>query len=388
VYEVSKELVARGHSITVYTTDVYDKDNRLQGQTDGVVNVDGIRVRYFRNVSNRLAYGQIFIPPSLIPAINNEVMNYDVVHLNCCYNPLNVIAHHYAKKHDVPFVLSAQGTLDPVRRKLKSKRKEIYEQLFGRNILRDLSKAIAVSKAEVEQFMQMGVDEKKIEIVPNGILLSEFQDLPTRGTFRTKYSLRDHDRIMLFLGRIHRIKGLDLLVRTFSDLVKGLDALKLVIVGPGEDELYLRSIKKMVAAHEIGDRVLFTGLLAGREKLCAYVDADVFVLPSHSEGLPMTVLEACASGTPVLISEQCNVPEVSDFEAGFVITNDRTSLLTALREILSEPGLRWHLGSNGKRMVEECFTWQAVVDKLEQVYASTTRRTLAVDKEYHHEQKV
>jgi len=368
VYEISKELVARGHIVTVYTTDVYDRDNRLGEKTNELVDIDGVQAYYFKNLSNRLAYSQMFIPPRLIPVMSKHIVNYDIVHLNCCYNLLNVIAHHYARKHNVPLVLNARGTLDPARRRLKSTSKKTYMCLFGHKILGDLDKAIALSEAEVEQYLQMGVDEDKIRIIPNGVHLSEFRDLPARGVFRKNHSLKSRDRIILFLGRIHRIKGLDLLVAAFLNLRQELDSTKLVIVGPDEDQVYLRNIARTIAIHGAEEDVLFTGLLSGTEKLSAYVDADVLVLPSYAEGFPMTVLEACAIGTPVVVTDRCYVPEVADYGAGFVIQPNEVELRGALLRILTDDGLRLTLGSNGKRMVQERFTWNRVITQLESVY--------------------
>ena len=152
------------------------------------------------------------------------------------------------------------------------------------------------------------------------------------------------------------------------NLRQELDSTKLVIVGPDEDQAYLRNIARTIAIQRAEEDVLFTGLPSGTEKMSAYVDADVFVLPSYAEGPPMTVLEACAIGTPVVITDRCYVPEAVDCGAGFVIQPDEVELRSALLGILANDGLRLTLGSNGKRMVQERFTWNRVITQLESLY--------------------
>lgn len=127
-------------------------------------------------------------------------------------------------------------------------------------------------------------------------------------------------------------------------------------------------MKKLTAAKKIEDKVLFTGLLVGEEKLSAYVDADVFVLTSYSEGLPLTVLEACASGVPVVITHHCNIPEVADYEAGFVVEGREDEIQNVVFTILNDQKIKKELGSNGRKMVREKFTLSKTIEQLEELY--------------------
>lgn len=373
VYELSRGLAAKGHEVTVYTTDVYDRKRRLNIGKNNPVDIKGIKTYYFKNINNKLAYDyRFFLTPKIISVARKEISSFDVIHLQEYYAFQNVIIHHYAKKYNIPYVLNAHAAFCPAHRRHKSKAKKIFTHLFGKRILSDLSKAIALTPEEKNQFLMMGIDKDKIKIIPNGIHLSEFTNLPRKGAFKEKYSIPKNTKIVLFLGRLHKIKGLDLLVRSFYRLTKSISDIKLVIAGP--DEGYLSTINRLVKKLGLEKKVLFTGGVYQKEKLSAYVDANVFVLSSYSEGFSITVLEACASGTPVVITDRCNIPEVADYKAGFVVKCDENEIEKALYEILSNDELRKKFSENGKRIVKEKFTWDKVIGQVEEVYKEVSRR--------------
>lgn len=368
VYELSKELVKKGHDVTVYTTDVCDRTSRSDVKSNGPVQVDGIRTYYFRNISKALAYDhKLFLSPSLVSVIKKEISGFDIIHLHEYYTFQNIVTHYYAKKCHVPYVLSVHGSLSPTARKQKTPFKQVFTYFLGRYILRDVSVAIVLTKEEKKQLLLMGLESDKVRVIPNGVNLLEFADPPKKGTFREKYFIGSDERIILFLGRINREKGLDLLVSAFSMLVEQLKGLRLVVAGPA-DLHYLASLKQLIVSKKIEDKVLFTGLLVGKDKLSVYVDADVFVLPSHFEGLSFTVLEACASGVPVVITHHCNIPEVADYKAGFVVGRNEDEIQNAVFTILNDEKMRRELGSNGKKMVRQKFTLTKTVKQLEELY--------------------
>ena len=375
VYEISKELVAKEHKVTVWTTNVYDRKRRLNVDKNNAVNIKGIRTYYFRNISNILAANyNFFFVPKILSVARREILKFDVIHLHEYYTLQNVVVCYYAKTYKIPYVLNTQGSLCPIRRRQKSVAKKVFTYLFGKYILRNASKTIALTKEEKKQFMIMGIPENKIKIIPNGIHLSEFKDSPPKGIFRKKYSISQNTKVILFLGRIHKIKGLDLLIKAFYELTKEMNNIKLVIVGP--DGGYLSNLNKLIRTLRLKEKVLLTGGIYQKEKLSAYVGADVFVLPSYSEGLPMTVLEACAVGTPVVITDKCNASEVEDYQAGFVVKCDEKEIKEALYKILSNENLRKKLGENGKKMIKERFTWNKIIEQIEQVYKEVSGKTI------------
>ena len=361
-YELSKQLVNNGHEVTVYTTDGFGF--RLDVETNKPVDVDGIKVYYFRNLSNYIIKILGTTTPYYFPfAAKKEIKYFDIIHIHAHRTPLAVITCHYAKKHNIPYVLQAHGSVLPISQRQKSKK--IFDLFFGYKILRDASKVIALTKTEVEQYKKMDVDENKIEIVPNGIDLSEYENLPEKGGFRDRYSISGDEKVILYLGRIHKIKGIDLLVNAFADLIKEFDDVRLVIAGP--DDGFLSMLKKQIEDLKIGNTILFTGPLYERDKLEAYVDADVYVLPSVYETFPVTVLEACACGTPALVTDRCGIADVVD-KVGCVVEYDKDQLRDAIFKILSDERLRRQFGGEGKRLVMEEFGWNEIVKQMEEIY--------------------
>ena len=238
-YELCKELADRGHNVTVFTTDVYDRNNRVR-HDDGHAIVDGINVCRFRNISNLLAWKRIHMPPSSILAAKQRIEDFDVLHFHGFESVLHVSSHYYAKKYGIPYVLQAHGSL--VNYSQRGNLTRLFDKVWGYRILKDATRLIALTSTEAEQYKNIGIGDDKIDIVPNGINLSEFESLPKRGEFRKKYGLNNNQKVILYLGRIHKIKGLDLLAKAFAGIARHFDDAKLVIVGP--DDGYLASLKR------------------------------------------------------------------------------------------------------------------------------------------------
>ena len=362
-YEISRRLVQRGHEVTVYTTDADNKTLRLN---NGIENIDNIKVYYFKNISNSMAYKlKLFVSLGMIRIISREIHNFDLIHVHDYRTFQNILVHHYATKHGLPYVLQAHGSISPSFYQ-KQRQKKIFDEIFGYAILRDVSKVIALTSIEALQYKKMSVNRNKIEIIPNGINLSEYSTLPEKGEFRRKYSIGADEKIILYLGRLHKIKGLDLLVNAFADLAKELDNVRLVMVGL--DDGFLSTIKKQVKDFKIAEKVLFTGPLFERDKLMAYVDADVYVLPSVYEIFGIAALEACACGTPVIVTDRCGIADIVDGNVGYVVEYDTDQLREAIFRILSDVELVRKFREKGRKLVGEYFSWDKIIKKIEGLY--------------------
>jgi glycosyltransferase involved in cell wall biosynthesis len=357
-YNISKELVRRGHEVTVYTTDTLSANSRV-GENEEVT--DGIRVRRFKNPNNWLAARHhLFLPPSSIKALRDNLTDFDVIHLHEYWALWNVAVQHYARKYHIPYLVQAHGTLRPMM--AKQNLKKLYNILCGYNLLRNASKVIALTQAEAEHYKRIGINEDRIEIVPNGIDLSEYSNLPPKGGFRQKYGIGEDEKVILYLGRIHQGKGIDLLAEATASITKKLDAVKLAIVGP--DDGYLPALEKLIAELGIGNRLLITGPLYGQDKLRAYVDADVYVLPSISEGFPISVFESCACGSPVIITDRCTIGDLIHGQAGIVISYDKEQLVGALSSMLSDDKMRQDFGDRGRLLAHKRFSWGKIAGQV------------------------
>jgi glycosyltransferase involved in cell wall biosynthesis len=233
--------------------------------------------------------------------------------------------------------------------------------------LRDASKVIAEGQEEAEQYKAMGVREEKIVVISNGIDLSEFSDLPPKGCFKKKFNIPEDKKIILYLGRIHKIKGIDFLVKAYAHLTKSMNFNDAILVIAGPDDGYLRETQALINSLKIDDIVLLTGPLYGRDKLEAYIDADVYVLPSRYENWGLTALEAVACGTPVILTENCGAAKYFKDKVGLVVKPDSSHLAEALLEMFLSQDKRELFRENGRTLIEK-FSISEVVSELEKVY--------------------
>ncbi len=353
---LSMELTNRGHDVTILTTDFEFDEQYAKNIENRHLKV--VPVHCIANIASFL------ISPSLKNWLNYYIKDFDVIHLHNFRSYQNNLVHKYARQYGIPYVLQARGSVMPFFEKINLKK--IYDFAWGNKILRDASKVIALTQEEVNQYRKMGVIEDKITIIPNGINLYEYENLPEKGTFREKYKIENAEKLILYLGRIHEIKGLGLLIDSFSDLEKKHSDIKLAIVGP--DDGYLPILKKQIEYLGIGPKILFTGPLYGYDKINAYVDCDVYVLPSSYEAFPNTVLEAFACGSPVIVTDRCGIADVIDNKAGLVVPYDKDYLRDAILHMLSEDKLRQNFSKNGKLLVGERFNWRIIVKQLELIY--------------------
>lgn len=370
-YYLSKGLAKRNHEVTVYTSDTLDKDRR---QKENFAAIDGINVYYFKNISNRLAWARFVLNTGVISALRKNLNKFDIIHLHGYRNFQNFFCYYYAKKHNIPYIVQAHGSLPYLNQKQLIKKS--IDSIIGYRLLQDASRVIALHKTEADQYKEMGVAGDKIEIVPNGIDFFEYESLPERGQFRSKYHVKDCEKIILYLGRIHNNKGIDLLIAAYSELVKDLHETRLVIVGP--DDGHLSELKNQTAELGIENKVLFTGPLFNRDKLTAFVDADVFVTPKFS-GLPVTFIEACACGIPIITTTEGDDIDWINNNVGFVVEYSVSSISQSIVKLLQDDNLWNDFSKNGKNLVQQELNWDKIVTHMEKdVYENCIRNKIHI----------
>ncbi len=362
-YELSREMVSMGHDVTVYTTDVLDQDKRCD-QSGRETKVDGITVRYFRNISNSLAYHyQVFLPLGMRKVVQETIGEFDVIHLHGHRNFLNNIIHYYAKKSGKRYLLSGHGTILRIERRIFLKM--IFDRIFGDRVLRDAERFIAVSEYEVQQYADMGIDREKVDVIYNGIDIEAFTNLPEAGAFRKKYGLMGR-KVVLYLGKITPRKGIDFLVKAFSML----DDADVSLVIAGNDMGFKHEVDKIARETNVSSRVLFTGLLTGRDKLSAYRDADVLVYPAIHEIFGLVPFEAMMCGAPVIVTDDCGCGEIIGNEGiGYLVKyNDIKGLRDRITEVLASTPDAHERVKRGREFIENNLTWNSIGNKYTAVY--------------------
>ncbi len=364
-YQIAK-MQARDNSVKVISSDACKERLKFE-ESRYDVDIDGIKVDYFKNISNRFKLATMLDTPiGAIFRIKNQIRDFDVVHVHEHRQTLSIIACYFARRYGIPYVVQAHGSVLPFFQ--KEGLKNIFDKVFGFKILHGASKVFALTEVEKEQYLKMGVEEDRIEIVPLGINIEEYSDLPEEGIFREKFNISKDDKIIIFIGRVHEIKGLDLLIDAFKELADSEDDVKLAIVGP--DDGYMDALNLRIAECDLSDKVIVTGPLYKSEKQEALVDCDLFVMPSKYESFTTSGLEAMACGKPLVLTKNNHIHDWVDGSVGLACDDDKMSLKDAMAEVLFDEELSKEFGMNGRRLIQEKYNWDMINEQILNIYES------------------
>lgn len=358
-------LVERGHEVAILTTDALDQQRRHAGAQDETV--DGVRVLRRPNVLPKLrSRVNLSTPRSMKKTAEAMLPAFDVLHAHEFRTLENLLVTPVAQRLNKPIVLSPHGTLN-----LETGRgtfKRVWDRLLSPAIALRIDHVVALSEAEVAEsktlWRRFGRRQRptRFSIIPNGVALDDFDRRALAADFRQRYDLGEAPTV-LFMGRLQARKGVDVLIRAFK--AADLEDSRLLIVGP--DEGMLPALQALAG----GDRrIIFSGYLAGDERLGALAAGDIFALPATGEGQPMAALEAMAAGLPVLLSPGCNLGEVAGAGAGYVVEATVGAFADRLRALLRDGEKRREMGAQARRMVEARYGWDGIVQRLEDVYES------------------
>ncbi len=365
--EMSAAMAKRGHRVRVFTTNA-DGPRDTWVPNERVPAPLGVDIRCF----------QVQFPRSwrasfpMAEALRAEVRDYDLVVINSLYLFHNWVAGKACREQGVPYIIRPHGTLDPVIRARKRVRKWLLERLYEEA---NLSAAAGVhyTSEDERRLAEPFAYGSQGFVVPLGIRSAECSADPPPGLLRKRFPELKDKRILLFLSRINFKKGLDLLVPAFADALTGYSDAHLVLAGP-DNEGYGQEVRRLIRQHAIESRVTLTGHLEGDLKASAFREAEAFVLPSYGENFGISVIEAAASGVPVLISDRVNIHDgVTAARAGLVVPCDKGRIAEAMREFLRHPEWKAEMGANGKRWVRENFDWDKVGERLEAEYVKRLR---------------
>jgi glycosyltransferase involved in cell wall biosynthesis len=295
----------------------------------------------------------------------------DVVHLHGVWDPILRATAAEAYQERVPYAIAPQGMLDPWSLAQKHFKKAMALRLGYRSMLNRAAFLQLLHRDEKQMLRPLRLTTA-VEIVPNGIATAVFMDLPPVGDFRVRYPKIADSPYIMFLGRLHYKKGLDILAAAFAAIATKHPNARLVVAG--HDEGARPAFEAQIASVGLQSRVHLIGPISGREKLAALVDAACFCLPSRQEGFSIAVLEAMACARPVVISEECHFPEVAEANAGVVVPLEASAIARALDKILCDPELGNRMGQAGRAMVFDRFTWAAASGMLIAAYERAAKK--------------
>jgi poly(glycerol-phosphate) alpha-glucosyltransferase len=297
------------------------------------------------------------------PGMNRslEATRPDLVHTQGLWMYPSLASLRWHRRTGRPHMISPHGMLDAWAVGRARLKKQLVSWWFETEHLRSAACLHALNEAEANAIRSYGL-RNPICIIPNGV------DLPESGSSEAKAR---GGRMLLFLGRLDPKKGLRELLHAWSMVADeaGRAGWRLQLSGWGSPD-YVRGLEQLVTGLDLQRSVQFTGPLHGDAKAAAFRSASAFILPSHSEGMPMAVLEAWSHGLPVLITNACNLPEGFAAGAALRIGVVPCAIASGLRELFAmEQSSSSLMGGRGRMLVEEQFTWPNIGTRMAEVYA-------------------
>ena len=354
-WELSRALSKNGIEVTLLSTDAYDDCRRLRtGESES----EDISIIRLKNLSNRLAFrAKMFLPVSMGHEIETTLSKADLVHCHDFRTVLNLLACRTASRLSKPLIVQPHGVIKPEHGP-RSMAKTLFDSVIGRRIIPQVDAWIALSKQEKENLVKFGAPVERVFMLKNGIDLQPFGNLREKRIARRTLGWSTDDQIVLYMGRIHRIKNIDLLIRSIRIIDENMESVKLHVVGPDDGDLSrLRKIVNDLGLQEI---VTFDGTMMELDKMDCLSAADVFALPSSVEAFPISVLEACATGLPVVATRCCDLVERVHGRAGIVVDESPIALSDGIRLLLSEKELMKVYSVEARKFASE-YSWENVV---------------------------
>ena len=321
--EVSEEVVARGE-------------------------YEGIPVRYCSRAWPR----SIFHAPSLATIVENELRDADVLHIHGLWNAAVWSAAAAARHQHRPYVLSPRGMLAPAALAHDAWRKRLVYPLTDRRVIRDAARLHATSQVEFDELTRL-TETDRVLYVPNGVELPRVCEGDGHAA-RRRFKLPAEAPVVLFLGRIHPIKRLDLLASAFGLVRRQHADAHLVIAGPDEDGHRAQIAPRFTP---FGDAVTWTGRLDDASKRQLLDAAAVLVMCSNAESFGMSVAEAMAAGKPVVVTRTCPWPDVESYRAGFWVEQTPDAVAAGVNAVLSDRSFARDMGCRGRSLVASQYSW-------------------------------
>lgn len=305
----------------------------------------------------------LYYSGSLKKFAQSEVGGVDWIHGHGLYVYPNYVFGSEARRQSKPHACHIHGFFDPWILKRSRWKKALVSRLFENRNLRNARFLRALTEKEASQIRAVGL-KNPVVVIPNGIDLAT-ADEESNSKHSTDHFKRKRPKRVLFLSRLHPKKGLDMLIPVWAKLTREFPEWELVIVGPDEGG-YQAVLEKLIKDSGTDDSCTIHPAVFGSLKHEVYRSADLFVLPSYSEGFPMAVLEALAHKLPVVLTTECNVPELAVENAAWECVPEAGPLENSLRQALSaDDAERKQRGLLGRKIVESRYTWGSVADALE-----------------------
>ncbi|NJD24021.1 MAG: glycosyltransferase [Betaproteobacteria bacterium] len=290
--------------------------------------------------------GSTFVTRALALKQYFDTHSIDVVHIHGTWVPLLAVASYLANFRNIPVVISPHGCLEPVALSHRRWKKKLALAIYQRRIYSKAALMVATAKPELQSIRRL-VRKVPLAVMPHGVDTPS-QCIDGRGKVRK----------LLFLSRIHPIKGLADLVAAWS-LVRR-EGWKVVVAGPDEGG-HVGEIREKIGALGLVDDFEFPGLVAGDQKEKLFSEAEVFVLPTHSENFGIVIAEALSRGVPVITTTGAPWEEISTWRCGWWVAPGVEGIAGALVAAMNTPREELNeMGQRGMQLVRENYSWERI----------------------------
>ena len=311
----------------------------------------------------RIGPGFLYVAPQLIRRAEELVKQSDIVHGHGLYVGPNQAFGQAARRQNKALIYHVHGMFEPFILRRSRWKKQLAHWLFENANFRHACLWRALTPKEASQIRACGI-QAPVVVAPNGLNLGDFAKPKELTPAAHPLHPNKNKLRLLFLGRIHPKKGLDLLLGAWARLSRFHKQWELVVAGPDEHG-YSATCRNLARNLGPGSEIRFTGAVTGQAKVALLHSADLFVLPSYSEGFSMSLLEAMACAVPVVATIACNFPEISERQAGWECAPCLSAVTQALETGLCTDSLERHQrGRNGRCLIEEKYTWPPIIKRL------------------------
>jgi len=251
-----------------------------------------------------------------------------------------------------------EGCFDPWALRRGRFKKNFFWHFWDKTFFKGAAAIVALTKSEAGNIRRMGLSNR-VEVIPNGVDVNDFVGGATKAELLEIFPEIQGRRIVLFMSRVHPIKGILNLVKAFGQVISRHPEALLIIAGPDEGG-HRKDVELCVQQENLDKYVLFTGPVYGDIKVGFLRNSTVFVLPSYSEGFPVVVPEAMACKLPVILTEGCHVPEVAEVGAGIEVDTSSQQIAYAINSLLSDNVMCKQMGDNAYQLAVERLSWKRV----------------------------
>ena len=298
--------------------------------------------------------------------LKKHIDEYDIVHMHGIWHFGSLAP--FLVPCNVAKVITIHGLLDRWAIDHSKWKKQIVSTLYQKRLL-GKADLIQINNTDEEEdvIRYLGYRPKNMVIVPNGMKVAEYTQLPEKGIFRKKHNISKDQKLILFMGRLNIKKGLDLLLPAFEKIQEQIPNAILILAGP--DDGYLVETEDFIKKHNLGSRIKLVGMLTDVNKKEALSDADVFALPSYSEGFSIAVLEAMTSRVPTIVSDRVGFGDyIKRYDAAYLTPLTSEGVATGLLKILQDDEYATNLVKQAYKMVTENFDISVVAVQLLEEY--------------------